>query len=134
MRGGGGEGGREAREGEKNRWVVGRKKEGGEKAKRKIGKGGIAGVMDPEDRFEDHIADTVTAGGALCDESVVEMVVREAPERIQELIRWGTNFDLESGELMLGREGGHSRHRIVHALGDATGKEIMRAEIGRAHV
>jgi L-aspartate oxidase len=91
--------------------------------------GGIAGVLDPEDRFEDHIADTLTAGGKLCDRDVVEMVVREAPERIHELITWGTNFDLEAGELALGREGGHSHDRIVHALGDATGKEVMRAVI-----
>src|SRR5262249_38710613 len=55
--------------------------------------GGIASVIDPEDRFEDHIADTLTAGGALCDRAVVEMVVREAPARINELIEWGTNFD-----------------------------------------
>lgn len=93
--------------------------------------GGIAGVMDPEDRFEDHIADTLTAGGALCDREVVEMVVREAPQRIDELIQWGTQFDKQAGELLLGREGGHSRHRVVHALGDATGREIMRAVIER---
>lgn len=91
--------------------------------------GGIAGVLTPEDRFEDHIADTVTAGGELCDKQVVDMVVREAPEHINELIRWGTEFDRESGELTLGREGGHGHHRIVHALGDATGKEVMRAVI-----
>ena len=91
--------------------------------------GGIAGVMDPEDRFENHIADTLTAGGNLCDKAVVEMVVREAPGRIEELIHWGTHFDAESGSLTLGREGGHSHHRIVHALGDATGKEVMRAVI-----
>jgi L-aspartate oxidase len=94
--------------------------------------GGIAGVIDPEDRFEDHIADTLTAGGDLCDLGVVEMVVREAPARINELIEWGTHFDQESGMLALGREGGHSHHRIVHALGDATGKEVMRAVIDRA--
>jgi L-aspartate oxidase len=93
--------------------------------------GGIAGVLDPEDRFEDHIADTLTAGGALCDGAVVEMVVREAPERIDELIQWGARFDEHAGELLLGREGGHSRRRIVHALGDATGKEVMRAVIER---
>jgi L-aspartate oxidase len=91
--------------------------------------GGIAGVFDPEDRFEDHIADTLTAGGKLCDPAVVEMVVREAPDRIRELIGWGTQFDIEAGELALGREGGHSHDRIVHALGDATGKEVMRAVI-----
>jgi L-aspartate oxidase len=93
--------------------------------------GGIAGVLDPEDRFEDHIADTLTAGCGLCDTAVVEMVVREAPSRINELIEWGTNFDQVSGVLTLGREGGHSHHRIVHALGDATGKEVMRAVIDR---
>jgi L-aspartate oxidase len=91
--------------------------------------GGIAGVLDPEDRFEEHIADTLTAGGNLCDPEVVEGVIREAPQRIRELISWGTNFDQQAGELMLGMEGGHSRHRIVHALGDSTGKEVMRAVI-----
>lgn len=93
--------------------------------------GGIAGVMEPEDRFEDHIQDTLTAGGALCDREVVELVVREAPLRIRELMEWGTKFDERAGELVLGREGGHSHHRIVHALGDATGKEVMRAMIER---
>ena len=93
--------------------------------------GGIAGVLDPEDRFESHVADTLEAGGSLCDRHVVEMVVREAPLRIQELIHWGTQFDEEHGELALGREGGHSHHRVVHALGDATGKEVMRAVIDK---
>jgi L-aspartate oxidase len=94
--------------------------------------GGIAGVLDPEDRFEAHVSDTLTAGGTLCDLGVVEMVVREAPARIRELMEWGTHFDEVDGELALGREGGHSRNRIVHALGDATGKEVMRAVIERA--
>ncbi len=93
--------------------------------------GGIAGVLDPEDRFENHVADTLVAGGDLCDEEVVEMVVREAPLRIRELMAWGAHFDEEEGELALGREGGHSHDRIVHALGDATGKEVMRAVIAR---
>lgn len=91
--------------------------------------GGIASVIGPEDRFEDHIADTLGAGGGLCDPAVVEMVVREAPQRIQELIDWGTRFDQDAGELALGREGGHSHSRIVHAEGDATGREVMRAVI-----
>jgi L-aspartate oxidase len=89
--------------------------------------GGIASVLDPEDCFEDHITDTLKAGGNLCDPQVVEMVVRESPDRIRELINWGTHFDQEDGEIALGREGGHSHNRIVHALGDATGKEVMRA-------
>jgi L-aspartate oxidase len=91
--------------------------------------GGIAGVMDPEDRFEEHVHDTLVAGGTLCDEAVVEMVVREAPGRIQELIDWGTHFDEAAGRIVLGREGGHSKSRIVHALGDMTGREVMRAVI-----
>jgi L-aspartate oxidase len=94
--------------------------------------GGIATVLSPEDRFENHIEDTLTAGGGLCDRAVVEMVVREAPEQINDLIRWGTQFDEEGGQLALTREGGHSHRRIVHALGDATGHEVMRAIIEKA--
>ena len=93
--------------------------------------GGIAGVLDPEDRFDNHIADTLTAGKGLCDLEVVEMVVREAPIRIGELIEWGTHFDEVNGQVALGLEGGHSHARIVHALGDETGREIMRAVIHR---
>src|SRR3954462_9594783 len=73
--------------------------------------GGIAGVLDPEDRFDDHIADTLSAGKGLCDPEVVAMVVREAPERIGELIGWGTHFDQDDGKVSLGREGGHSHAR-----------------------
>lgn len=102
-----------------------------EQSNSQYAQGGIAGVLDPEDHFENHIADTLTAGGALCDRQVVEMVVHEAPGRIRELIEWGTHFDEISGALALGREGGHSHDRIVHALGDATGKEVMRAVIDR---
>jgi L-aspartate oxidase len=94
--------------------------------------GGIAGVLSAEDRFENHIEDTLTAGAGLCERPVVEMVVREAPEQINDLIRWGTHFDEEDGHLALTREGGHSHRRIVHALGDATGHEVMRAIIDRA--
>ncbi len=95
--------------------------------------GGIAGVLDPEDHFEDHIDDTIAAGKGLCDREVVETVVREAPRRIAELIGWGTHFDQVDGQVALGLEGGHSHARIVHALGDATGREVMRAVIGQAH-
>jgi L-aspartate oxidase len=94
--------------------------------------GGIAGVLAPEDRFENHIEDTLTAGAGLCDRSIVELVVREAPGQINDLMQFGTNFDQENGSLALGREGGHSHRRIVHALGDATGHEVMRAVIQRA--
>jgi L-aspartate oxidase len=94
--------------------------------------GGIAGVLSAEDRFENHIEDTLTAGAGLCDRSVVEFVVREAPQQINDLIQWGTHFDEEDGQITLTREGGHSHRRIVHALGDATGFEVMRAIIERA--
>lgn len=94
--------------------------------------GGIAGVLSEEDRFENHIDDTLTAGAGLCDREVVDLVVREAPHQINDLVRWGTHFDEEDGRLALTREGGHSHRRIVHALGDATGHEVMRAIIERA--
>ncbi len=93
--------------------------------------GGIAGVIDPEDRFENHIRDTMIAGANLCDHDVVNMVIRDGPRRIEELVRWGTQFDGGSDGFELGREGGHSHERIVHAQGDATGAEIMRAVIKR---
>ena len=93
--------------------------------------GGIAGVLDPEDTFDDHIADTIAAGKGLCDPEVVAEVIREAPGRIAELISWGTKFDQDGGHVALGLEGGHSHARIVHALGDATGREVMRAVIER---
>jgi L-aspartate oxidase len=94
--------------------------------------GGIAGVLSPEDRFENHIEDTLTAGGGLCHRDIVEMVVREAPHQINDLIALGTHFDEEEGQLALTREGGHSHRRIVHALGDATGFEVMRAIIAKS--
>ena len=91
--------------------------------------GGIAGVMSLDnDSFADHIEDTIVAGGSLCDRKVVELVVRGAPRGIDELIAWGTQFDHnDDGNLSLGREGGHQQRRILHAQGDATGREIMRA-------
>ncbi|MEY4393483.1 MAG: L-aspartate oxidase, partial [Planctomycetota bacterium] len=94
--------------------------------------GGIAGVMSPEDRFENHIEDTLVAGAGLCNAEIARMVVREAPGQIQDLVSMGTEFDKHEGQIALGREGGHSHHRIVHALGDATGHEVMRAIIKQA--
>ena len=94
--------------------------------------GGIAGVLSPEDHFDNHVEDTLRAGGGLCDRKVVELVVHDAPGEIDRLLQWGTQFDLEEGVLALTREGGHSHRRIVHALGDATGHEMMRAVIEKA--
>ncbi|MFO0917439.1 MAG: L-aspartate oxidase [Planctomycetaceae bacterium] len=95
--------------------------------------GGIAGVFDPLDAIANHVADTMAAGKGLCNREIVEMVVREAPQRIRELSTLGAVFDQADGEIALTQEGGHSHRRVVHALGDATGKEIMRALIERIH-
>jgi L-aspartate oxidase len=94
----------------------------------KYAQGGIAGVMDEmKDSFHKHIEDTLIAGDGLCDPEVVEIVVKEGPERIREIIEWGAQFDkTESGEFALGREGGHSEFRILHHK-DVTGKEMERA-------
>ena len=89
--------------------------------------GGIAAVWDADDDFAAHIDDTLIAGDGLCDRHIVDLVVREAPQRVRELIAWGTQFDEIDGAIDLTREGGHSARRILHALGDATGREIMRA-------
>lgn len=88
--------------------------------------GGIAAVMAAEDSPEDHIEDTLVAGAGLCDREAVEIVVREGPERVRELMAIGADFTRKSGALHLGREGGHSHNRIVHAA-DATGREVERA-------
>jgi L-aspartate oxidase len=94
--------------------------------------GGIAGVLAPEDDIRNHIDDTLAAGAGLCDQVVVDHVIREAPQQIHDLIRFGAKFDHEdNGQLSLTREGGHSHRRIVHARGDATGAEVMRALIDR---
>ena len=98
----------------------------------KYAQGGIATVYDKTvDSFEQHIQDTLVAGDGLCDEKVVRMVVKDAPDRLQELIDWGTKFDKnEEGDYDLGREGGHSQHRILHHT-DITGAEIERALIAQ---
>jgi L-aspartate oxidase len=89
--------------------------------------GGIAAVHQPDDSFELHVQDTLDCGAGLCKPEVVELVVREGPERVRELIELGAIFDKQSGgEFHLNREGGHSIRRIFHA-GDATGHEIQRA-------
>lgn len=94
--------------------------------------GGIAGVFDPLDDFTSHIADTISVGKGLCHPDIVQQVVEEAPERIRELVAMGTAFDQSDGEMALTQEGGHSHRRVVHALGDATGREVMRALISQA--
>jgi L-aspartate oxidase len=90
--------------------------------------GGIAAVLDPLDTPAAHTEDTLVAGVGLCDKAAVEVLTREGPERVRELIRFGAEFDRNpDGSLMLTREGGHHANRIVHAGGDATGAEVQRA-------
>ncbi|MFS4456022.1 L-aspartate oxidase [Maribacter sp. 2304DJ31-5] len=98
----------------------------------KYAQGGVAVVQDAlEDSFEKHIQDTLNAGAGLCDGQVVEMIVKEGPKRLNDLIVWGANFDLSpNGKLDLGKEGGHSESRIVHHK-DVTGLEIEEALLNR---
>lgn len=94
----------------------------------KYAQGGIAGVWDLDtDSYEKHIDDTMIAGDLLSNRHVVEIVVKEGPERIKEIIDWGAHFDKEEGgQYSLGKEGGHSANRILHHK-DVTGKEMERA-------
>ncbi len=92
--------------------------------------GGIASVWSVDDSFESHIEDTLRAGAGLCDRTAVETIVRDGPDAVRDLIAFGANFTrIEGGgedEYDLGREGGHSHRRVLHAQ-DLTGREIMRA-------
>ncbi len=94
--------------------------------------GGVAVVLSDDDNAELHEEDTLVAGAGLCDAEAVETLVVEGTKYIQELIDWGTEFDREGGRLVFTREAAHSRRRILHAHGDSTGKEIVRALIARA--
>jgi L-aspartate oxidase len=98
----------------------------------KYAQGGIAGVWDDAtDSYEKHIEDTLIAGDGLCNKKVVEIVVKEGPERIREIIEWGAKFDKDpDGDYSLGKEGGHSVHRILHHK-DITGQEMERALIAK---
>lgn len=98
-----------------------------EKSNSWLAQGGIAAVIDPKDDFKSHIEDTLKAGAGLCDLQAVEVLVREGPENINELVGFNVPFDTNpDGELMITREGGHSCRRIVHCGGDATGRETTR--------
>jgi len=89
--------------------------------------GGIAAVISDEDSPEFHRQDTLIAGAGLCDAAAVDVLVHEGPHGVQELVRFGTIFDEEDGHYALTKEGAHSQRRILHANGDATGYEIVRA-------
>jgi len=117
-----------------NRGVVIVTKGDEDESNTKYAQGGIAVVLDlKEDSFQKHIQDTIIAGDGLSDRQVVEMVVKEGPQRLKELIAWEANFDLNPmGGFELGKEGGHSEYRVVHHK-DVTGYEIERALLQRVH-
>ncbi len=94
--------------------------------------GGVAVVLSDDDNAELHEDDTLIAGAGLCDERAIETLVTEGTKYIKQLIEWGTEFDREGGKLVFTQEAAHSRRRILHAHGDSTGKEIVRALIARA--
>ncbi|WGJ13702.1 L-aspartate oxidase [Methylocapsa sp. D3K7] len=93
-----------------------------------LAQGGVAASLSSDDDFSLHLADTLKAGDGLCDEPVARTILAAAPAAISEMIKCGVPFDRDSqGRLVLGLEAAHSRRRIVHAGGDSSGREIMRA-------
>lgn len=89
--------------------------------------GGIAAVISDEDSPAYHRQDTLIAGAGLCSSAAVDVLVHEGPAGVNDLIKLGTEFDMEDGHYALTKEGAHSQRRILHAQGDATGAEIVRA-------
>ena len=94
--------------------------------------GGIAVALSDEDEISLHLQDTINAGDGLVNVEAAHVLVEEGPERIQELIEWGTQFDRKGTKLTFTREAAHSRDRILHAHGDSTGREIGRALYAKA--
>ena len=95
--------------------------------------GGMAAAVGPDDSPEEHAADTLAAGAGLCNEAVVRRIADAAPETVEWLAGLGARWDRHpDGTLKLGLEGAHSRRRIVHARGDATGAELLRAVVDAA--
>jgi L-aspartate oxidase len=114
-------------------------KDGTEESNTAWAQGGIAAVMAREDTVESHVQDTLTAGAGLCEEGAVRAICEAAPERMRELMGWGMRFDLlpnaklpaTPGTVALNREGGHAQARILHADGDATGRELARVLVSK---
>lgn len=104
-------------------------------ANTRYAQGGLSSVLGEDDSFDEHVEDTLVAGAGLCKPDVVRLCVEEGPEVVRRLVQWGVAFDRgEDGGFDLGREGGHSKRRVLHA-GDITGAEIQRALVraSRAH-
>jgi len=94
--------------------------------------GGVAVALSEEDEIRFHIDDTLAAGDGLCTRRAVEVLVEEGPQYMLELIEWGAHFDMAEGQFSFGREAAHRVKRILHAQGDSTGREIVRALLDRA--
>jgi len=108
-------------------------KRGGEESNTAWAQGGIAAAIADDDSPKRHAEDTIAVGAELCDEPAVRLLTARGAEAVDELRRWGMNFDLDDrGELSLGLEGGHSVSRVAHAHGDSTGRELMRCLWRRA--
>ncbi|UCE98560.1 MAG: L-aspartate oxidase [Planctomycetota bacterium] len=97
-----------------------------------LAQGGIASVLDETDSFESHIVDTLNTGCGISDKEIVDLVVRQGPRLIEQLLRWGTDFDLTDGHIATTLEGGHSHARVAHAHGDETGRIITEVLIKKA--
>ncbi len=94
--------------------------------------GGIAAALGEDDEVTLHLHDTLLAGDGLCREEAVKILVEEGPKQIHQLIDWGMRFDRNGTKLAFTREGAHSRSRVLHAHGDSTGSEILRAIMAKA--
>jgi len=94
--------------------------------------GGVAVALSADDDVALHLEDTLKAGAGIVSPAAARALVEEGPERVRELAAWGARFDRESGRFHFTREGAHSRHRVLHALGDATGWEMVRALLEKA--
>ena len=94
--------------------------------------GGVAVVLSDEDEVGLHLQDTIDAGDGIVNEAAAQVLVEEGPDRIQELLEWGTQFDRDGSRLTFTREGAHSRSRVLHAHGDSTGREMGRALAAKA--
>src|SRR2546428_4698684 len=94
--------------------------------------GGIAAALSEEDEIALHERDTLAAGDGLCEPEAVRVLVEEGPRSIYELIDWGAEFDRDGLRLAFTREGAHTKSRVLHARGDSTGSEIVRALLAKA--
>ncbi|MCA9289726.1 MAG: FAD-dependent oxidoreductase, partial [Phycisphaerales bacterium] len=94
--------------------------------------GGIAAALGDDDTPADHVGDTLAAGAGLCEPDAVRVCAEEGPDAIRELVEWGMVFDRDdAGAIHLTREGGHTRNRVAHSRGDATGAELVRCLVER---